>query len=98
MKEDKQIYRSIHTLYEMSDELQRQGFNISRSGFYIRLLPKRSNSSEGKRHVVTVPVKLIRAQNDSHSKHNIDGRFCTATLYGALEELSSLLGALKLTA
>jgi len=43
-----------------------------------------------KRHVKTVPVKLIRAQNDNHAKH-VDGEFCTATITH-LEELSSILG------
>ena len=40
--------------------------------------------------VKTVPVKLIRAQNDDHAKH-VDGMFCTATITH-LEELSSMLG------
>lgn len=45
---------------------------------------------EGKRHVETVPVCWIRAQNDAHSKH-IDMHFCTATIKH-LEELKSILG------
>lgn len=44
----------------------------------------------GKRHVVTVPVKLLRAQNDHHAKH-VDTAFCAATIH-RLEELASLLG------
>ena len=53
-------------------------------------MPKRSASFEGKRHVTTVPVKLIRSQNDHHAKH-IDGQLCTATIKH-LEGVSSILG------
>ena len=84
------MYRSIKTLDELHSELLRNGFNLSRSGLYLRLLPKRSGSLEGKRHVTTVPVRLIRAQNDQHSKH-VDGKFCASTIR-RLEELASLLG------
>lgn len=64
---------------------------MGRSTVYTRLLPKRSTSSiEGKRHINTVPVKLIRAQNDSHSKH-VDARFCAATIKN-VEEVCSILG------
>lgn len=66
------------------------GFPISRSALYTRLLPRRSDTSEGKRHVKTVPVRLIRAQNESHSKH-VDGLFCTSTIK-YVEEICSLLG------
>jgi hypothetical protein len=84
------VYRSIKTLDQLTEQLKMDGFTISRSGLYLRLLPKRSSSLEGQRHVSTVPVKLIRAQNDHHAKH-IDGLFCTATIRH-LEELASMLG------
>ncbi|GBN51737.1 hypothetical protein AVEN_166708-1 [Araneus ventricosus] len=62
------VYRSIKTLDELIAQLKLDGFSVSRSGVYLRLLPKRSSTLERKRHVVTAPVKLIRAQNDSHLK------------------------------
>ncbi len=37
--------------------------------FNFSLLPHRSNSIDGKKHVRTVPVRLRKAQNDEHSKH-----------------------------
>jgi hypothetical protein len=38
--------------------------------FYnFSLLPHRTNSIDGKKHVRTVPVRLRKAQNDEHSKH-----------------------------
>ena len=75
---------------ELAEALRRNGMTISRSALYTRLLPKRSTSLEGKRHIHTVPVELIRAQNDHHSSH-VDGRFCTATIKN-VEELCTLLG------
>lgn len=85
-----EIMRSIKTLDELKKELENQGFVLSRSALYLRLQPRLSSSMQGKRHVATVPVRLIRAQNDSHEKH-VDGKFCTATIR-SLEELASLLG------
>ena len=88
-KRQSDIYRSVKTLAELTAELKQDGFEISRSGVYLRLLPKRSNSHEVKRHTVTVPVRPIRAQNDFHSNHS-DGKFCTATIE-FVEEVDSIL-------
>ena len=49
-------------------------FNLSRSATYLRLLPRRSDSREGKRHVQTVNVKLVRPEN-SLCKKNFDRIF-----------------------
>lgn len=46
---------------------------------------------EGKRHVVTVPVKLARLTNDLHKQHP-DSEFCYTTIR-YLEELASILGS-----
>lgn len=85
-----ELYRSVKTLTELTDALKDSGFTISRSATYLRLLPRRSNSMEGKRHVNTVPVRLMRAQNDLHAKHP-DSTFATVSIQ-YLEELASLLG------
>ena len=39
-----------------------RGFNLSWSSTYLRLLPKRSDSPERKRHIQTVQVKLVRPE------------------------------------
>lgn len=83
-------YRSVKTLNELTEKLKQDGFNLSRSGTYLRLIPKRMSSQEGKLHVKTVPVKLLRSQNEAHSKHP-DGKFCRATLR-SLDEIASVLG------
>lgn len=46
-----EMFRSIKTLDELRKELLACGFELSRSTLYLRLLPKRSLSSEGKRHI-----------------------------------------------
>ncbi|CAF5057417.1 unnamed protein product, partial [Rotaria sp. Silwood1] len=66
------------TLDELTERLTARGFVLSRSSTYLQLLPRRSNSTEGKRHVRTVPVRLIKANNDQHKKH-VDQYFATNT-------------------
>ena len=82
--------RTMKTLNDLTAELHKMGFTLSRSGVYLHLLPRRPNSTEGKRHIETVPVKLCRPQSDLHHGHP-DQDFCTASIR-ALEDLSSLLG------
>nr|XP_047125600.1 uncharacterized protein LOC124807608 [Hydra vulgaris] len=84
------VVRSTKTSSELTETLKELGFQVSRSGTYLRLNPRNSATQEGKRHIKTVPVKLIRSQNDKHAKH-IDGKFCTETIR-RLKEISSLLG------
>ena len=50
--------RTIKTVDELHEELTNLGFDLSRSGTYLRRIPQNSSTSEGKRHIVTVPVKL----------------------------------------
>ena len=54
------MIRSLKTLDDLQSALKNAGFNLSRSATYCRLLPKRGNTKEAKRHVVTVPVRLLR--------------------------------------
>lgn len=83
--------RTVHTLEELTEQLNLYGFKIKKSAVYLRLLPRNSSTIEGKRHVVTVPVKLARARNDLHKEH-ADTKFCFATIKYA-EEIASVLGS-----
>lgn len=85
-----EIVRTIHTLSELTNKLNELGFNISRSATYIRLLPRRANTREAKRHVVTVPVKLSRPEADHHKAHQ-DQYFSLASIR-SLETIASVLG------
>lgn len=82
--------RSCKTLKELNTELIKMGFKISESATYLRLLPRNSTTREGKLHVVTVPVKLCRAQSDHHRDHQ-DQYFCKSSM-DALDEVASVLG------
>lgn len=84
------VMRSCKTLDDLHAELKKNGFTLSRSATYLRLIPRSSNILEGKRHVQTVPVKLSKAQSDLHAKHP-DAAFCTATIR-SLETIASVLG------
>lgn len=85
-----EIVRSCRTLTDLHEKLKELGFEISRSGTYLRLLPRNYTTMEGKRHVVTVPVKLSRPEADHHKAH-VDQHFCVATIR-SLETLESILG------
>jgi hypothetical protein len=61
-KRRSETIRSCRTLDDLHTELNASGFVFSRSATYLRLIPKRANSTEGKRHVTTVPVKLKRPE------------------------------------
>lgn len=89
-KRREEMFRCVKTLDDLSNSLNELGFQISRSATYLRLMPRRSNSVEGKRHVQTVPVRLMKAQNDLHKKHT-DAAFATVGI-NYLEEIASLLG------
>ena len=59
-----EMLRTITTLDDLQCELKKVGFKLSRSTTYLRLLPRRGNTTEGKRHVKTVLVKLLRPENN----------------------------------
>lgn len=82
--------RCCKTLDELHEQLKDIGYQISRSATYLRLLPHLSYSTEGRRHVKTVPVKLVRAQTSEHKSHE-DSTFCTTTIM-SLNSLASFLG------
>ena len=85
-----EIIRSCRTLDDLHDALLERGYQISRSATYLRLIPRRSNTIEGRLHVATAPVKLAKAQADNHKSHPDTG-FCTASIRN-VEALSSVLG------
>lgn len=58
------LFRTVKTLDDLHKAISDLGFTISRSGLYLKLLPRDSRTNEGKRHVNTVPVRLVRPQND----------------------------------
>ena len=47
------MLRTIITMDNMHAELLRQGIEMSRSAAYLRVIPRRGDSIEGRRHVQT---------------------------------------------
>lgn len=85
-----EIVRTCRTLDDLHVQLKNLGYNLSRSALYFRLLPKKCNTTEGKRHVITAPVKLRRPEADYHKAHS-DQYFCQATIRN-FETIASILG------
>ncbi|XP_065667542.1 uncharacterized protein LOC136087861 [Hydra vulgaris] len=84
-----EVLWSIENFDKLTSEMNKIGFAISKSALYTRLLPRSYGTLEGKRHVKTVPVRLISPQNESYLKH-VDGLFCSSIKY--VEEVCSILG------
>lgn len=59
-----EVLRTVRTPDDLHTKLTNRGFKLSRSATYLRLVPRRGDSCEGKRHVQTVPVKLLRPENN----------------------------------
>lgn len=88
--------RTVRTLDDLVTKLREEyDYTLSRSATYLRLVPRKANSTEGKRHVTTVPVKLIRAANDSHRRHS-DAKFAMTTI-NYIHSLASMLGPNEVT-
>ncbi|CAF2767137.1 unnamed protein product [Rotaria sp. Silwood2] len=82
--------RPCLTLDDLRETLKMKGYEIKRSTLYYRLLPRRALSHDGKKHVHTVNVRLQKAHNNLHSKHE-DGHFAAAAIRFA-KDLASLFG------
>ena len=103
------LIRSVKTLDDLHKALEDLNYKISRSALYLRLLPKSAHSSEGKKHVKTVPVRyilyqgkfncfpqrLVRPENSLRKKH-IDRPYAAAT-YNSCFEIVETLGILSIS-
>ena len=94
-KRRSEIIRTVKTLDQLTEALNREGYSSKRSSVYLRLLPRNSLTKEGGRHITTAPVKLISAKNSKHQNHPCTN-FAKATI-NALEELAGLLGPREVT-
>lgn len=61
--------RSITTVRELSGKLEEVGFIVSKSATYLRVLPRRANTREGRLHIHAVPVKLLRPEHSLRKAH-----------------------------
>jgi len=91
--DDKRRCSTLYTCQTLADlhvALQDKGFSLSRSALYLRLMQRRWNSIEGKRHITTVPVKLMKAMAIDRQNHT-DSHFAAATV-NYLKDLAVTLG------
>ena len=58
------VFFSVKTLSDFTNEINKIGYIISRSGVYIRMYPKRLGTNQAKRHVKCLPIRLLRPQNN----------------------------------
>ena len=58
-KRREETFRTVKTLDDLHRALSDLGYHISRSALYQRLLPKGVSATEAKKHVRTVPVRLV---------------------------------------
>ena len=67
------------TLDYLQDCLIKDGYELSRSALYLRLLRRWQDTIEGKKHVKTVSVKIRCAKNNPRKKH-ANANFTFATI------------------
>ena len=85
-----EVIQRVKTLDQLTAALCSKGFDLRLSSFYLQLISRNVRSIEGKRHVDTAPVKLLRLENSKHSSH-IGAMFASSTIQH-LEEVARFLG------
>jgi len=58
--------RSVKTLDKLTESLVSAGYKISRSGVYLRLLPRRADMQEGKHSASQISSRTDRHAQDAH--------------------------------
>ena len=59
-KRREEVFRTVKTLDDLKAAISEMGYTLSRTALYYRLQPRSTRSIAGKRHVETVPVRLVR--------------------------------------
>ena len=75
------VLNACKTLDDLHAGLLKEVYVLSRQALYLRLIPRRSDTIEGKRHVRTVPVKIKKAQNTFRNKYPSKLLFRNETVY-----------------
>ena len=84
------IFRTVKTVDDLHREITKLGYSLSRSALYLRLLPRDLTTQEGKKHVVTVPVRLVRPQNNLRKGH--PDRIFAAETFKGVDQISEFIG------
>ena len=89
-KRREDIYRTAKTLDDLHKHITNLGYVVSRSGLYLRLEPKNYSNNQGKKHLKTVPVRLVRPQNNLRKGHS-DRAFASES-FKAVDKIAAHLG------
>ncbi|KAF2890869.1 hypothetical protein ILUMI_15304, partial [Ignelater luminosus] len=77
-----------HSIYH--NNIIFSGYNISRTALYYRSISRNVSTKDGRRHVNTLPVRLIRPSNSLRKEHE-DTHFCAGPIKH-IRDLAELLG------
>lgn len=83
-----EIYNSCQNLDSLRAKLAEMGYNLTRTALYYRLVPANVQHIDGKRHVYTVPVKLIKPSNTLRKRH--EDRSFAKSVFEMAEEFATL--------
>ena len=84
-----EMIRTVRTLDQLTEALNRKSFELKRSSAYFHLFPRNHRTTEEKRHVATAPIKLYKSQNSKHASHP-STKFSRASIR-LPEELAAIL-------
>ena len=84
------ILEACHILDDLRAALLKKGYNLSHSALFYRLVLRKSNSTEGKKHVRTVHMKIRRAKNNIRARHQ-DANFTFSIKH--LKQVASFFGS-----
>ena len=90
-KRREDIFRTVKTLDDLHQEITNLGYQVSRSALYLRLEPRCRTTHQGKKHVQTVPVKLVRPQNNLRKGHS-DRAFASESFKG-VDKIAGHIGS-----
>ncbi|CAF2849835.1 unnamed protein product [Rotaria sp. Silwood2] len=79
------------SLDDLKDKIKERGYEIRKSSLYYRLMPNRALSHDGKKHVVTVPVRLRKLQGTEQPPQHEDSHFTAAALRH-IKDLAGIFG------
>ena len=89
------MIRTVTILDQLTEALNREGFELKRSSVYLHLLPRNHRTTEGKRHVTNAPVKLYKSQNSKHASHP-SSKFARESIR-SLEEPAAIFSPAEVT-
>ncbi|CAF3134085.1 unnamed protein product [Rotaria socialis] len=83
--------KACASLDDLKDKIKERGYEIRKSSLYYRLMPNRALSHDGKKHVITVPVRLRKLQTLQEIPKHEDSHFTGASLRH-VKDLAGIFG------